>query len=180
LLDSLLRLLGLKKDLGRPIIVVSGLPRSGTSMMMNMLTAADLEIVSDRVRTADEDNPKGYFEDERVKDLEKNEDRSWLRDCRGKVIKIISFLLKDLPDGNRYPVDEESNQKMIDLYKNHLQRSDFFLRSRPYIEHVDVEYRAAVADPRAQAERVARFLELDLDVDRMVQAVDPALYRNRS
>jgi len=205
LLDRLRRLFGLKKDLGRPVIIVSGLPRSGTSMMMNMLTAADLEIVSDRVRTADEDNPKGYFEDERVKDLEKNEDRSWLRDCRGKVIKIISFLLKDLPDDNRYkvifmrrdldevmasqnkmlrrrgePVDEASDKKMIDLYKHHLQKTDFFLRSRPYIEHVDIEYRAAVADPRAQAERVARFLELDLDVDRMVQAVDPALYRNRS
>ena len=205
MLDSLLRVFGLKKDPGPPVIVVSGLPRSGTSMMMNMLTAADLEIVSDRVRTADEDNPKGYFEDERVKDLEKTEDRSWLRDCRGKVIKIISFLLKDLPADNRYKVifmrrdlnevmasqnkmlrrrgesvDESSNQKMIELYKNHLQKSDFFLKSRPYIEHVDIEYRAAVADPRAQAERVAGFLELDLDVDRMVQAVDPTLYRNRS
>jgi len=205
LLDSLLRLFGLKKDLGRPVIVVSGLPRSGTSMMMNMLTAADLEIVSDRVRTADEDNPKGYFEDERVKDLEKEEDRSWLHDCRGKVIKIISFLLKDLPADNRYkvifmrrdlnevmasqnkmlrrrgePVDESKNQKMIELYKNHLQKSDFFLRSRPYIEYADIDYRAAVADPRAQAERVVAFLEMDLDVDRMVEAVDPTLYRNRN
>ena len=205
MLDSLLRLFGLKKDLGRPVIVVSGLPRSGTSMMMNMLTAADLEIVSDRVRTADEDNPKGYFEDERVKDLEKEEDRSWLHDCRGKVIKIISFLLKDLPADNRYkvifmrrdlnevmasqnkmlrrrgePVDESKNQKMIELYKNHLQKSDFFLRSRPYIEYADIDYRAAVADPRAQAERVVAFLEMDLDVDRMVEAVDPTLYRNRN
>jgi len=205
LLDSLLRVFGLKKDLGRPIIVVSGLPRSGTSMMMNMLTAADLEIVSDRVRTADEDNPKGYFEDERVKDLEKEEDRGWLRDCRGKVIKIISFLLKDLPDDNRYkvifmrrdlnevmasqnkmlrrrgePVNESKNQKMIELYKNHLQKSDFFLRSRPHIEYVDIEYSAAVADPRAQAKRVVAFLEMDLDVERMVHAVDPTLYRNRN
>ena len=63
-----------------------------------------LAVLTDEIRTADEDNPKGYFEDERVKDLEKNEDRSWLRDCRGKVIKIISFLLKDLPDDNRYKV----------------------------------------------------------------------------
>ena len=205
MLDSLLRVLGLEKDLGRPIIVVSGLPRSGTSMMLSMLTAAGLEIVSDRVRTADEDNPKGYFEDERVKDLEKNDDRSWLCECRGKVIKIISFLLKDLPADNRYrvifmrrdlgevlasqnkmlrrrgePVDESSSQKMIELYKNHLQKVDFLLKARPNIERVDIEYRQAVADPREQAERVARFLELDLDVDRMVRAVDPALYRNRS
>ena len=203
--DSLLRVLGLKQDLGRPIIVVSGLPRSGTSMMMNMLTAVDLEIVSDRLRTADEDNPKGYFEDERVKDLEKSANRSWLRDCRGKVIKIISFLLKDLPAENRYkvifmrrdlnevmasqnkmlrrrgePVDESSDQKMIDLYKSHLQKVDFSLKSRPNIEYVDIEYREAVANPREQAERVTQFLELDLDVDRMVLAVDPALYRNRS
>jgi hypothetical protein len=204
LLDSLFRALGLKQDLGLPIIIVSGLPRSGTSMMMNMLTAANLEIVSDRVRTADEDNPKGYFEDERVKDLEKSGDRAWLRDCRGKVIKIISFLLKDLPPDNRYkvifmrrdlnevmasqnkmlrrrgePVDESSNQKMIELYRSHLEKVDFSLRNRPNVEYVDIEYREAVADPRVQAERVVEFLGLDLDVDRMAQAVDPALYRNR-
>ena len=77
-------------------------------------------------------------------------------------------------------VDETSNKKMIDLYKNHLQKTEFFLRTRPHIEHIDIEYGAAVADPRAQAERVVGFLGLDLDVDRMVQAVDPALYRNRS
>jgi hypothetical protein len=205
LLNSLRRVLGLEKDLGQPVIIVSGLPRSGTSMMMNMLTAADLEIVSDRVRTADEDNPKGYFEDERVKDLEKSEDRAWLRDCRGKVIKIISFLLKDLPADNRYKiifmrrdlnevmasqnkmlrrrgeaVDEDQNSKMIDLYTSHLQKVEFSMKSRPNIDYLDVEYREAVADPRAQAERVVGFLDMNLDVERMVGAVDPALYRNRS
>jgi hypothetical protein len=78
------------------------------------------------------------------------------------------------------PVDESADRKMIELYESHLQRSDFFLKSRPYIEYVDIDYRAAVTDPRAQAERVAGFLEMDLDVDRMVEAVDPTLYRNRN
>ena len=190
---------------GEPVIVVSGLPRSGTSMAMKMLEAGGLEVVQDGIRSADEDNPKGYFEDERVKDLEKSEDPSWLHDCRGKVIKIISFLLKDLPADNHYkviflrrdlnevmasqnkmlrrrgePVDESSDQKMIELYKSHLQKVDFSLRNRANVEYVDIEYREAVANPREQAERVVKFLELDLDVDRMAQAVDPALYRNRS
>ena len=89
----------LKRKLGPPIVVVSGLPRSGTSMMMKMLDAGGLEIVTDRERSADEDNPKGYFELERVKELDKDgADKSWMRDHRGRVVKVISFLLKDLPD----------------------------------------------------------------------------------
>ena len=75
---------------GRPIVVVSGLPRSGTSMAMKMLEAGGLPIVQDGVRSADEDNPKGYYELERVKDLALETDWSWLTDSRGKGIKIIS------------------------------------------------------------------------------------------
>src|ERR671918_231313 len=82
---------------GKPIVVVSGLPRSGTSMAMKMLEAGGLSIVTDGLRMADEDNPKGYYEDERVKRLHKDEDKAWLRGARGKVVKIISFLLKSLP-----------------------------------------------------------------------------------
>ena len=85
---------------GRPIVVVSGLPRSGTSMAMKMLEAGGLGVVTDGLRTADEDNPKGYYEDERVKDLAGTEDRGFLRAARGKAIKVISYLLKDLPPDN--------------------------------------------------------------------------------
>ena len=68
---------------GEPIIIVSGLPRSGTSMTMQMLAAAGVSVVTDGVRKAGEDNPKGYYEDERVKDLHKDdEDRAWLRNAR--------------------------------------------------------------------------------------------------
>ena len=86
------------------ITVVSGLPRSGTSMMMRMLDSGGMEVLTDSIRTADEDNPKGYYEYERVKDLETETDKSYVRDGRGKVLKVISFLIRFLPDDNQYRV----------------------------------------------------------------------------
>ena len=83
---------------GRPIVVVSGLPRSGTSMAMKMLHAGGLEVVTDGIRAADESNPKGYYELEAVKGLDKKVDTAWLKDARGKAVKIISFLLTWLPE----------------------------------------------------------------------------------
>ena len=76
---------------GEPIVVVSGLPRSGTSMTMKMLSEGGLELVTDGIRTADDNNPKGYYELETVKELGKATDFSWLHDARGKAIKIISY-----------------------------------------------------------------------------------------
>src|SRR5437899_574640 len=84
------------------VTIVSGLPRSGTSMMMKMLEAGGMEPLTDHVRTADEDNPKGYYEFERVKDLEK--DQTWLEDAKGRYVKVISMLLKHLPAGYTYKV----------------------------------------------------------------------------
>ena len=75
---------------GEPIVIVSGLPRSGTSMAMKMLQAGGMQTTADGIRTADEDNPEGYFEDERVKDLAEMEDKDWLKDSRGKAIKVIA------------------------------------------------------------------------------------------
>src|ERR1700741_4498489 len=112
-----------RRSRGEPIVVVSGLPRSGTSMMMRMLEAGGLPIVSDGERAADIDNPKGYFELERIKNLEHETDKSYLSAARGKAVKVISFLIKELPDENDYRVvfmrrdlDEvlTSQQKMID------------------------------------------------------------------
>ncbi len=194
-----------KRKYGEPVIVVSGLPRSGTSMMMNMLTAAGLPTVTDEIRTADEDNPKGYFEDERVKDLDKPVDKAWLADCRGRVVKIISFLLKDLPEDNFYKViflerdleeviasqnkmllrrDEpvgtrEDDEKMIKRYRMHLRKTEFLLDEEPWFDCLYVKYTEVLADPREHARRIARFLGLKLDTDRMAAAVDRSLYRNR-
>ncbi len=188
---------------GRPVVVVSGLPRSGTSMAMKMLAAAGLELVTDEVRTADEDNPKGYFEDERVKDLAGTTDRRWVATARGKVIKVVSSLLLYLPPQYRYRVvfmrrdlDEvlASQAKMLerrgegaaggdeelrDSYVQHLEKVAFQLRYRPNFEALYVDYRDVLEHPEAQARRIADFLGGGLDVARMAEAVDPNLYRNR-
>ena len=85
------------------VTIVSGLPRSGTSMMMKMLEAGGLPPLTDNLRTADEDNPKGYYEFERVKQLPKG-DVAWLPDAQGKVVKVIAALLPSLPGGYHYRV----------------------------------------------------------------------------
>ncbi len=89
---------------GEPIVVVSGLPRSGTSMIMKMLEAGGLPVLTDGLRAADEDNPKGYYEVERVKGLAEETDKGWLAEARGKGIKVISYLLKSLPPQFNYRV----------------------------------------------------------------------------
>ncbi len=86
------------------VVVVSGLPRSGTSMLMGMISAGGLEEVVDGIREADDDNPKGYHKLETVKDLDKSGDTAWLDDARGKVVKVISFLLQHLPATHHYKI----------------------------------------------------------------------------
>jgi len=173
-------------------------------MMMKMLDAAGLEIVTDRIRTADEDNPKGYFELERVKDLDKEGDKSWMSEHRGKVVKIISFLLKDLPDHCYYKVifmrreleevlasqnkmlvrrgestDSADDEKMMRLYANHLGKVELMMEGQLNLEFLDVRFRDTVDDARAQAVRVCEFLGLPDHADTMAEAVDRKLYRNR-
>jgi hypothetical protein len=192
-----------KMRYGAPIVVVSGLPRSGTSMAMKMIEAAGFEIVTDGVRSADEDNPKGYYEDERVKNLHKDDDREWLKGCRGKAVKIISFLLKSLPGENNYQVIFmnrkitevlASQQKMLDrrgeeqgppdeamakMFERDVKEARFFLR-RPHFDVLEMDYNEAVADPKKMAASIAEFLGGDLDVEKMAAVVDRKLYRNRA
>jgi hypothetical protein len=192
-----------KPDLGQPIVIVSGLPRSGTSMMMKMLEAGGLPIMTDSIRAADIDNPKGYYEYERVKDLEKETDKSYIRDGRGKVLKVISFLLKDLPDDNRYKIifmrrdlneviasqnkmikhrgekDESDDRMMIDAYMNHLAAVRIMVRKRDNFEMVEVRYDTAVKNPADAAKQVNTFLGGTLDEVKMREVVDAELYRNR-
>ena len=93
---------GTQKAVKSSVIIVSGLPRSGTSMMMRMLEAGGVNLVVDNVRGADDDNPKGYYEDERIKNLK--EDNSWLDELNDKAIKIISLLLYHLPKTKEYKI----------------------------------------------------------------------------
>jgi len=204
MLDGLKRLFRGNGAKGEPIVVVSGLPRSGTSMMMRMLEAGGLPILSDGEREADIDNPKGYFELERIKDLEKETDKSYLREGRGKALKVISFLIKDLPDDNDYRVvfmrrDLEevltSQGKMIDrlgsedstaadeamkeAYRNDIVRTRLLCRKRRNFEMIEVHYKNAIHDAATIAREVNAFLGGKLDEAAMQAAVDASLYRNR-
>jgi hypothetical protein len=189
---------------GAPIVVVSGLPRSGTSMLMKMLEAGGVPLVTDGLRSADEDNPKGYYELERVKDLGQEQDKGYLRAARGKGVKVISYHLKSLPTDNNYKVifirrdieeilasqkkmlarrgetDDTPPERMREIFQDDLWRANYLLTHAPQFEHVEVRYGDVLAQPRVAAERVAAFLGGGLDVDAMVAAVDPTLYRNRA
>ena len=189
---------------GAPVVVVSGLPRSGTSMLMNMLAAGGLEVMSDGARAADDDNPRGYFEMERVTALAEEQDRSWLRASRGRAVKVISHLLKYLPAENDYrivlveralpeviasqnrmlsnrgehnPVDDAAT---ADLYRKHLVAVRGWARRQRHCRLLEVKYSEAVAQPRAVAQAIADFLGGGLDVAAMAAAVDASLYRNRA
>ena len=192
-----------RRRYGEEVIVVSGLPRSGTSMMMKMLDATALPIMTDHERTADEDNPKGYFEYERVKSLGEETDKSWVREARGKVLKVISHLLEALPDDNFYRVvlmrrdfDEiiASQNKMLvrrseenpiedaaakEAYIRHLVDVRFMVRKRPNFEMLEVHFTQALQAPQTFVSEVKSFLGGKLDTGAMRAVVDPDLYRNR-
>jgi hypothetical protein len=172
-------------------------------MMMKMLDAAALPIMTDHERTADEDNPKGYYEFERVKKLKEETDKSWVAASRGKVLKVISHLLEDLPDDNFYRVilmrrdfDEiiASQNKMLDrrgeanpiedaaakeAYIRHLVDVRFMVRKRANFEMLEIHYTQALQAPQTFVADVNAFLGGKLDTDAMMSIVDPELYRNR-
>jgi hypothetical protein len=183
------------------ITIVSGLPRSGTSMVMRMLEAGGMDIVVDHVRKPDEDNPVGYFEFEKVKKIKK--DASWLNAIKGKAIKVISKLLYDLPSKYQYKVifmtrnmdemlksqrkmlerrgvaDDSNDEEMARFFQEHLADIEGWLRDRTYIQVLYVDYNDAVSDALESAQRINEFLGHTLDVEKMVMAVDKSLYRNR-
>lgn len=182
------------------IIIVSGLPRSGTSLMMQMLARGGFEAVTDNIRTADTDNPRGYYELEKVKKIK--EDASWLPETRGKVFKMVSQLLFDLPPTERYRVifmardlDEMlvSQEKMLErlnrpaapreeikkAFIRHLDKLHAWVIEQKHIEMLRLSYNDLIDRPREMAERVNGFLGGKGDVEAMTAAVDPSLYRNR-
>ena len=185
------------------VTVVSGLPRSGTSMMMRMLEAGGVAILSDGQRRADEDNPRGYFELEAVKATAR--DASWLEAAAGKAVKVVSALLVDLPPAqHRYRVifmrrdlgevvasqakmlerrgqaaPRESALATKELLIAHLAEVEAILRERADMALLFLSYNRAIAAPAAAAERVAAFLGGGVDVDRMIAAIEPALHRHR-
>jgi len=201
-------LFGKKKAVSDPqrqdaVIVVSGLPRSGTSMMMKMLEAGGLELVIDGIRTADEDNPKGYYEFERVKQLDKG-DTAWVADARGKGVKVISALLEHLPPQHHYKIlfmnrklsevlasqrkmlkrrgeeSDISDEKLAELLQKHVLQVKTRLSGQSNVEMLDLDYNAMLIDPEPFVREINAFLGGSLDERAMTEVVDPMLYRNRS
>jgi hypothetical protein len=184
------------------ITIVSGLPRSGTSLMMQMLDAGGLPVVSDGERKPDTDNPKGYLEWERIKQLPKNP--SLISEAEGKVVKVITQLILSLPSNHQYRVvfmqrplpevlksqDEmlrrrgntdllADNSAMEEFFHRHLIEVNQWLASHANMKVMRVHYHRVLREPKAVAEEVAAFLQSPLDIDAMAGQVDGTLYRNR-
>lgn len=185
-----------------PIVIVSGLPRSGTSMMMRMLAAGGMPILDDGLRAPNVDNPHGYFEVERVKSLAK--DSTWVHEARGKALKVVSELLRYLPGDETYRVifmrrdiDEvlRSQRTMLshrgeaipadedDVRRASIQHAAEiaeWLRAQPNMQVLYVNYGRTVGDPGPAAESIQAFLGRRLDAAAMTRAVDASLHRNRT
>ena len=183
------------------ITIVSGLPRSGTSLMMQMLTAGGIPPVTDSTRAADESNPRGYFELEAVKRL--RSDQSWLEQARGGAVKIIHLLLRELPIDGRFeyrvlfmlrPIEEvlasqramlvrqgkqPASASLAGVYQSQLAQAQEWMRARPCFSFLTLDYHRVVQHPEASAQAIAEFLQRDLDVKAMAASVDPSLWRER-
>ncbi len=192
-----------KSESKRFVTVVSGLPRSGTSMMMKMLEEGGLPLLTDNLRAADDDNPKGYYEFERVKKLPEG-DTSWVNEAQGKVVKVISALLEHLPSEYTYrvifmqrkieeilasqkqmlirsdkPTDEVSDEQLAELFDKHLAKVYAWLAEQPNISVIYLDYGKILANPQKFADQVNRFLDDALNPQEMAGVVDPNLYRQR-
>jgi hypothetical protein len=194
---------------GKPIIIVSGLPRSGTSMMMKMLAAGGVALVTDGIRSADDSNPEGYFELEAVKTLDKPATRGdlrWLVEARGRAIKILSPLLTWLPDAHNYrvifmqrPLDEviasqdvmlaragartdvATPERVREEFEAHLREVRGLLARRACFETLFIDYPDIIANPAATAASIARFVKLSpAAAEAMAAAVNVRLYRQRA
>jgi len=185
------------------IYVISGLPRSGTSMMMRMLAAGGLELLTDGSRTADESNPYGYYEFESVKSL-KDGKTEWLEQARQKGVKIVSPLLPYLPSRYSYKIvfmrrdlneviasqakmlnaHRKTSSPLIDgelikAFRSHLVQVENWLSSQSNIQVFYISYNDLLRQPKVFIPRLVDFIDLPLNVVAMQNAIEPSLYRNR-
>ena len=184
------------------ITIVSGLPRSGTSLMMQMLVAGGMTPLADGERVADADNPKGYLEWERIKTLPK--DPGCIAEAEDKVVKVISKLLLALPAGHEYrivfmqrPLSEvlASQDQMLKrrgaykagadaaiisaAFEKHLREVYGWMEGKSYVKTLRIPYHDVLEKPREIVQQLAQFLEIDFDIKAMTQQIDESLYRNR-
>jgi hypothetical protein len=186
------------------ITIVSGIPRSGTSLMMSMLAAGGLEVLTDNIRISDDDNLNGYFELEEVKKLLKGE-HAWVDESHGKVVKVISTLLPYLPSGYRYRIifmrramkeilasqrrmlinrgenpDKVSDDQMAVFYEKNGQQIERWIDSQDNATRIDISYNQLMENPKPLIAKINMFLGSGLDEKKMLGVIDPVLYRQRS
>lgn len=179
------------------LVVVSGLPRSGTSLMMGALAAGGLPLVSDGARAADSHNPKGYFEDRRVLTLA--DDARWLGNHLGQGVKILSHLLRAIPSSlpvkvifMRRPLPQvlasqsamlgeagAEDSALTALMARDLAQTLEWLGEQPRMATLQISYPQVLRCAREEFQRVIDFLEMPLDVEAMVATVDPSLHRQK-
>ncbi len=172
-------------------------------MMMRMLEAGGLHVVTDRARPPDHDNPAGYYEDERVKQL-RDGHHQWLDGAVGKAVKVVSPLLEYLPARLSYKLifmhramneilasqrrmlhragqeaAREDDETLGAVYASHLSRVQSWLAGRSNMDTLYLRYRDVVDEPEHSAVRISRFLGRELDSRAMAQVVDRGLYRSR-
>jgi hypothetical protein len=185
------------------VTIVSGLPRSGTSMMMRMLDLGGIPALVDNLRVADEDNPKGYYEFEPVKKT--RQDPSWVEGTNGKVVKMVHLLLLDLPKDREYRVvfmrrkleeviksqnvmlerkgkstADLSEQQIIAMFRQQMQQVEQYMKTHPNFKWLDVQYNDLLANPQPWVDKIDEFLGGGLATDKMLEVVDPKLYRQRA
>ena len=185
------------------VTVVSGLPRSGTSMMMQMLAAGGVTIMTDHQRVADEDNAEGYYELEAVKRT--RHDDGWLRDAPGKAVKVIYRLLEDLPTTYQYRIlfmlrplgqvvasqlrmlerrgtqgADVSADQLEKIFAREIERVQSWLATQDNCDWISVQYTEVLADAPRESERICQFLALPLDAAAMAARVNRQLHHQRS
>ncbi len=190
-------------NISNSIVVVSGLPRSGTSLIMQMLKEAEIDLYTDEKRQADSNNINGYFEHENVKRIARN--KRWLPEVMGKGVKIISHLLRFLPQNKTYKIIYierelteilDSQQKMIKKntgknknayklglhlqYVEHFKKVDNWLMERNNVEFIKVSYKETIQNPLATAQKIVAFLNLKVAPKKLAAVVDKKLYRSKS
>ena len=192
----------LNNNIKGKITIVSGLPRSGTSMMMQIIDASGFPVLTDKKREADNNNPKGYYEYEPVKKL--MVDKSWLPNANGKAVKIIAQLLPFLPSNYDYKIifmRRDMNEvlqsqqvmlgkekdvkaknfplKLSEAFQKQLQKVEAWVDSQPNVEMLDVNYTDVLENTEEELHTILSFIEHDGNIDKMKEIVDKSLYRNK-
>jgi hypothetical protein len=183
-------------------VLVSGLPRSGTSLMMQILQAGGIPLMADGQRTADEDNPEGYWEWEEIKKLPK--DPRILEKANGKAVKVVSALLTSLPRKHRYKIlymvrpiaqvvdsqwamlarqgkqPRSEKQHLIETQEHHSRQIREVLKKSDRVDLLEIDYPSLVTDPQPTLTRIAAFLGESFTPDLKVEAcIKPALHRQK-